>query len=282
MRALQINEWGKIIQSHTGQLSSTFGASVTPGNNTYGSWATVLASGSVTDDVYAIEVIVHGIGVSGSATDSLTNIGVDPAGGTSFSVLIPDLLTSSAATIGLTQTPGISFWFPVKIKAGSTIGAQGSINNATVGTQRVFVKLYCCPSRPDQVRSGSYVLSFGANAAASCGTAVTAGGASEGSYTQLGSSVADNGLFFWVVASAPINQNTMANGAHCSDLALGDASNKRVIIADQIEGTDNSERRTAIMRGAWAKAAVGDNVYTRCQTGTAVTANSSIAYAVGG
>lgn len=278
---MPINEWGKIILSHTGQLSSTFGASVTPGNNTYGSWATVLSGGSVTDDVYAIEITVHGVGVSGSATDSITNIGVDPAGGTSFSVLIPDLLTSSAATIGLTQTPGINFYFPVKIKAGSTIGAQASINNATVGTQRVFVKLFCRPSRPDQVRAGTYVLSFGANAAASCGTAVTAGTVSEGSYTQLGSAVG-RGLFFWVVASAPINQNTMANGAHASDLALGDASNKRIIIADQIEGTDNSERRTAVLRGSWAKAAAGDLVYTRCQSGTAVTANSSIAYAVGG
>lgn len=283
MQHVDNTEWGLIIPSHDTRPAANFGATITPAQNAFGSWATVLASGSVTADVYMIDININTIGVSAQGTDSLTEIGVDPAGGTSFTTLIPTLLTSYAsAYLANNVCGGINYRFRVKIKSGSTIGARGAINNATVGTQRVSVTLYCLPKGP--VKAGSYVVAYGADTSASCGTAVTAGTTSVGTYTQLGSAIADGPKWDWCVAMFPKNNNNMGgtNGLHC-DLALGGSTsnNRRIITNQTVQGTA-SEVQSATIKAAYSIGAPGDLVYTRGWSFDAVTAMSAIAYAVGG
>lgn len=285
MLAPRSNDFGLIIPSHEARPASTWGASVTPAQNaTSGTYSTVISGSSVTEDVYAIEIFVHGIAVSTAATDSLTTIGIDPAGGTSFTDYIPNLLTSYAGTLGNTLGYGLTYFFPLWIKAGTSIGARGSINRGTVGTQRVVVRLYCRPSRPDLLRVGTFVRSFGADTASSCGTAVTAGTTSEGSFTQLGSAIAsaDHELWFWNVACAPLNLAAMSNAQVVADLGIGDASNKKIAIYDQIIATDSVEANYASYRGAYTTGVAGDLVYARAQSSVATTSFSAIAYGVGG
>lgn len=285
MLAPDSNEFGLVIVSHEARPASTWGAAVTPVQNaTNGTYATVLAGASVTEDVYGIEIFVHGIAVTTAATDSLTTIGIDPAGGTSFTDYIPNLLTSYASSLGNTLGCGISYYFPVWIKSGTSIGARGSINRGTVGTQRVIVRLHCRPSHPKLLRVGTFVRSFGEDTAASCGTAVTAGTTSEGTFTQLGSAVAaaDRELWFWQVACAPINLAAMGNAQVVCDLGIGDASSKKVPIYDQIVAMDSVEANYATYRGAYAKGVSSDLIYTRAQCSFTTTAFSAIAYGVGG
>ena len=284
MHNIQEASWGLIIPSHDTRPVVTIGATVTPAQNTKGNWATVLAGASVTDDVFMIDIAVDAIETATLATDSLTDIGVDPAGGTTplDPPLIPDLLTSYASkTCQNALASGWRYRFRVKIKAGSTIMARGSINNATVGTQLVRCTLYCRPSRP--VKAGSIVLAYGVNAAASAGTAVTAGTTSVGAYTQLGSAIVAPVMWDWSVAAAPDNLSTIASGqAVTTDLAIGDATTKKRIIAQQHANGDTSERWSCNVGSIHHMAPVGDLVYARCWSHNTTTTFTAIAYGTGG
>jgi hypothetical protein len=279
MLVTQSADW-EITLSHDVRPSTSTGATVTPGNNTFGSWASVMAATS--QPTHGIEVFVCGIGSAAKASDSLTNIGIDPAGGSSYTTLIPNLLSSYSFTFGATGVGyGCSWYFPVYIPAGATIGAQGSINNATVGTQQVFVKLYRSLV-PGIVRCGAGVTSYGADTAASCGTAVTFGTASIGAWTQLGSAVAAPAPWHWVVSSALKNSAAITGGTYVADLGIGDASNKRVVVPRSEHAVNVAEQRTAIHRGWDGRSTVGDIVYCRGWSATAETAFSAIAYGVYG
>lgn len=273
--------WTFVSSHDTIRPGATFGATVTPGNNTYGSYATVLGTPTPAD-AYGILITIHGIGTSTAITDSLCTIGIDPAGGTSYADFIPHLLVSGATTLP-TIGGGIDYYFPIRIPAGSTIGAKGSINNATVGTQTVAVKLYTRPSSVLGIpRYGTFVTAFGVDTANSCGTAVTAGGASEGTYTQLGSAIAGSSLFYWNVAAMKKNSGAWNTSAHHIDLAVGDASNKIQLIQDQRVSILSTEMSAAVFRGEYGYGPIGALVYARIQTSGADTAQCAIAYGVGG
>lgn len=279
IRALDANRFTSIVQSHDTFPTSTQGATITPAQNSYGSYATVLGT-PLADPAYAIEIIVREIAVSAQDTSSLTTIGIDRAGGTSYSDFIPHLLTSCAGSVGGASPIGVRYWFPLFIPAGATLGAKGSINNATVGTQLVQVRLFCRPSHPHLVRAGSFVRSFGEDTANSRGTAVTLGNASEGAWTQLGT-IADANLFAWAVAFGPTGITTASNQRiHC-DLGIGDASNKSEFVVGHEVALTNAENITQIAWSQFGEAANGDLVYGRGQ-GTSQTTWHAIAYAVGG
>lgn len=276
------NTFGLVILSHDVRPSSTAGASITPAQNAYGSYTSLIAGASVTDDVFGIEILVHDIQVSAQIKDSLTTIGLDAAGGSSFTDFISHLQTGSAGLWGSNSTFGYRYFFPVFIKAGTSIGAKGSTANATVGTQRVLVRLCCRPSRPEMLRVGSFVRTFGEDTANSRGTAVTAGTVAEGAYAQLGSAIADDELWFWQLGMSTEANAAITSGQVLKDLAIGDASNKRLVITNEIVAMDSGEATDAINVGEYSSGAAGDLVYARAQSANAVTAMSAIAYGVGG
>lgn len=273
-----------IVGSHDAvRPSATWGTTVTPGNNTYGSYATVLGT-PLASDAYGIEIIIGGTSVSAAINDSLTTIGIDSAGGTSYVDLIPHLLVTGSTNYGTNGTgPSITYYFPLRIPAGSTIGAKGSNSNATVGTQQVAVRLFTRPTNMRGVpRYGSFVVTFGEDTANSCGTAVTAGTVSEGTYTQLGSAIAAPGLFCWNVAASPKNNAAWGGGVLVTDLAHGDASNKIPLIQDQAFGQSTTESGSAYYKGFYGLGPPGSLVYVRCQQGSGITGVGAIAYGVGG
>lgn len=276
--SLETNRFTSIVQSHDTFPTSTQGATITPAQNAYGSYATVLGTPLV-DPAYAIEIIVREIGVSGQDTSSLTTIGIDRAGGSSYSDFINHLLTGNASGVG-GGSLGIKYRFPLFIPAGATLGAKGSINNATVGTQLVQVRLFCRPTRPDLVRCGQFVRTYGEDTANSRGTAVTFGNASEGAWTQVGT-VADANLIAWAMAATPVGITTASNQrVHC-DLGLGDASNKSEFVVGHEVQLTNVEMVGQVCLAEYGKCGNGDLVYARGQ-GTAQTTWSCAAYAVGG
>lgn len=275
-----VNEFGLIVSSVSGAPGASVGSSTTPGNNSYGSYASIMSGATVTDDVYGLWIIVSTGFSSGAARDILLTIGLDPAGGTSFSDWITDLAGSCASNYGgAASAGGVKYFFPLFVKAGTAIGAKSSVNNATVGTVSVGVKLLCKPSRPDLLRLGTQVRTYGSTAASSSGTAVTVGGASEGAWTSLGTVAAGDRPWFWQVGTC-INNATMNNNGLHVDLGIGDGSNKRVVIQDQLILTGTTETISAECPGAYAKACPGDVVYGRAQGTSAVTGTSLIAYGV--
>ncbi len=292
MLITQTNEWGLIITSVADgtQPGTTYGTSVTPGaSNTFGSYTSVLAGASLTYDAYAIEIIVSKCRTSGVDRGMLVTVGFDPAGGTSFGGLggvtgneISNLLCSGAVEWYSSTIPGGGhrFLFPVFIKAGTSIGAKAQTNDATAGTIRVAVRLWCQPSRPEAVRAGSFVRTFGANTATTDGVSITQGTVSEGAWTEIGTA-ADS--LWYLETGLGARSAAMAIGMSDNDVAIGDASNKRLVIQGLTFFSTTSEYTNKLgSSGAYCSVKSGDKFYGRSQTDVAHVGFSMALYGVGG
>jgi hypothetical protein len=206
-------------------------------------------------------------------------MGVDNAGGTSYVSVIPHLLAGNA--IPYTTPPGgVFYYFPLYIRAGSTVAFRAMSNSATA--LRVSVYFYGLPARPDAVRVGSYVDAFGVNVTNRIGTAITAGTTSEGTFTQLGS--ATTKPYWWWQMGFNINNTNMNAATTHADIASGTATNRRLLIENQIWQSTTAEQIGCVpaIISAYKEVATGDLIYGRAQTTATTTGTTMIAYGLGG
>jgi hypothetical protein len=288
-----VNEWGSIVTSVADgtQPSTTYGTSITPGtSNAYGSYTSVLSA--LTYDAYAIEINVNNAYTDSVNRGMLVTIGFDPAGGTSFGGLggvtgneISHLLCSGAYAWYSNGIPsgGHRFYFPVFVKAGTSIGAKAQTNEGTARTVRVAVNAYCQPSRPDAIRAGSFVRTYGATTATTDGTTVTPGSASEGSWTSIGTT-ADR---IWYLETGIGGRSATQNDSVSHlDVSAGDGSNKRTLLRDIyfLTGATNDWTQKLGCHSTYASIASGDSLYARAQyNGLGAPQGFSVAfYGVGG
>lgn len=270
------------LSSQSGvRIAGAYGATITPGNNSKGSYVQIFSA--LAEDCYGIRININSNFVTTAARDTIVDIGVDLAGGTSYTVQIPDLLGSCAGGLlpaAGTETFGITYYFPLFIPAGATIGARGSVNNATVGTFRVWAQVFGKPRRPDLVKVGQKVLAYGITAGSSTGTAVTSGTASDGTYTSLGT--ASEPGWWWQVGFG-VNDASMSRIVYTGDLAHGDASNKHLIFEDLLitHNSDESQHFGLNIIGADHLVPTSDVLYGRLQcSGTSDSNMSMAAYGV--
>ncbi len=248
--------------------------------NTKGSYATCLSA--LAFDAYGIFIRCSDIfWDAATATDTLVDVGVDPTGGTSFSVVIPDLYFSG--TSALIHGPGMSYYFPLYIKAGSSIGLRMA-SPKTSNTASAQVRVYGKPRDPKSVKAGSYVTSFGVTSASSTGTAVTAGTTSEGAWTQLGANTTKDYWWFQFGAGFSTAGQT-ADDIYGFDLGVGDGTNKSIAIQDQI--TSIGSTGATASAGSEGQGAYfsknGNGIYVRAQaSGTPDASLKVAAYALGG
>lgn len=280
-----VNEFRYKLRSWSGTPAGAYGTLCTRGNNAYGTWTQLLAGASVAHDIYGIYINVNQLSGNGQASDSICNIGIDTAGGTSYSVLIPDLLVSAAALFYSTfgaAGGGISYYFPIFIPAGSSVGAQFSTNGTGGNNPYALVTLYGQPSRPDAVNVGRWVDSIGINAGTSTGTAVTPGTSSPGSWTSLGSP----GRSGWYTQlGMGINDASCAYEGYLCDIAAGDASNKRILTEHNKYSADSFEQLACSYRDqqCFGIVSTSDTLYGRIQASGTSNSNLSIAaYVLGG
>ena len=273
--------WNLVVVSDSFNVA---GDTVTPGNNTYGTYVELLTTAEVTDDAYGIWLSISNNVVAGVARDTILKVGIDPAGGTSYVDTIVDLQCACAGTLSASKNGwgGVRYWFPIRVVAGSSVAVAASINNATVGTLLVYCRLFCRPSGPVIPRAGSFVRTFGSTPASSCGTAITPVAGSKSAYVQLGSAVADN-LWYWGLGNGYNNAVYVNNNPCFWDLAIGDATTKRLVIIDQMSLPSTSETLAFASHGAYGHAGSGDLIYARAASTGAITSGwSATAYGVGG
>jgi len=103
------------------------GVAITPGTSNADGDAVTLLSSLAHDCEYLV-LAISGFGLSGSNSSALLDILVDPAGGTSWSELIADLLCGYTSPIdydgsGILAVP-LMYHFPVWIPAGASVGAM--------------------------------------------------------------------------------------------------------------------------------------------------------------
>lgn len=258
--------------------AGNLGTSLTPGNNSKGSWAQVHTA--IAYDTWDVEIIINSGSASAAARNILIDIGYDPAGGTTYTTLVSNLAGSCAG--GLADLGGQVYHFPVRIPAGSTIAARASVNNATVGTVRVIINLQGRPAHPEWHKVGSYVVTVGDVSATSTGTTVTPGTTSEGAWASLGSPSKD--AWHWQLGCL-VNDSTMAALAYFAELGVGDGTTETVIVKDMLVRTDASERMAFNnpSTGCEKYVGTGQTLHARSQcSGNADSNFSCIAYGVGG
>lgn len=267
-------EW--TTNNHTGRPASALGTSVTPAQNAKGSWAEILAD--LAFDVWAVTVIISGTTVAAQIKDTLTDIGIDPAGGTSYTTVIPNLVASGVAAV-VNGDLGVAYHFPMHIPAGAAVAARSSVNNATVGTVMVYIQVWGKPTRPELVKKGFSVEAFGIDTANSRGTAVTCGTTSEGAWTELTSGTLSKD-YFWAQVGRGVHDTTMQNALVGMDLAAGDASTKRVIV-DQVWESGQTTEAAAMWSNPWQGPCYvpsGSRIYGRAQSSGAGDTMSMAAY----
>lgn len=224
--AVAPNVWGWTY-SNVGNPSATPGTSVTPGaSNAEGAFTQIASAANMAFDSYLMYISVGGGNSTGAAKNHLMDIGVDPAGGTSYSAVISNIVCGQSGAVNTTVS---SFYFPLWIKAGSTVAVRVQGSNATAGTVRVVAKFFGRPSRPELVWSGQRAETIG-TVTNSNGTSITPGNATEGSWTSLGTTSIDGK---WAGISMQVDNGTITAQYTYFDLAYGDGSNKVIIVENR-------------------------------------------------
>lgn len=274
------NTFGLIIHSTADGTRpvTAMGASVTPAQNAYGSYAQLIAGASLTDDCYELEINVNTVGISTTARDAVVSIGLDPAGGTSYTSIVDLVAGQPGGYVG--STGGGATWrIPIRIAAGTSIAAAAAVNSATLTAINVHVRAYCKPSAPERLFAGSYIDQFGVTLASSAGTAITEGTTSEGAWTAISSTLTRP--LHYLTFGYGQNQATLS-GFVSIDIGVGDASNKNVVISNAWVVCSTTEQTTKPPWGANCRAAIGDILYARAQSSAAANSGATVAiYGVG-
>lgn len=249
--------------------------------HTKGTAVSLLAGASVTEDVYGIAIGASGITGSGTGiTMYLGDLLIDPAGGTSWATIINNLAFNSPYLI----LGGYWYYFPLYLKNGTSIGMQVQCSTANI-TLRAMVRVFGKPSRPDLVKCGTKVRTFGANTGSTTGTALTFGTAAMGSLSASLGTTADD--LYWWQGGILINDGTRGVCGYSMDVLAGDGTNNVVCAENIFYGEDTTSERGGKTpfgtRLPWRNIAAGNNIYIRgAATTTPETNTSGVVYGLGG
>jgi hypothetical protein len=273
------NSWNYVVSNVAAtRPAAGWGTVVTPGTaGAFGAWATAITAANKTAETFGILIHINNGATSATTRNHLIDIGIDPAGGTSFTTVIPYLLGGHAAPANI---GGIFYYFPLYLPAGATIGVRAIGTIAT--TLNVGITCFGKPRRPDSVMCGTKVVSFGQTTASATGTTVTAGTTAEGAYVQLGS--ATTFPIWWWQAGLTCVDTTMTANAHAIDIATGDATNKDIVLQNVLSIFTAAEQITSLpaVYPGFDRTPTGQLVYGRVQcSGTADSALSMMAYGLG-
>lgn len=265
--------------------SATPGTSVTPGiSNAEGSWTSLVTGANVAEDVYGFFLRVSDNAVASPTTGKnfLLDIGVDPAGGTSYTALISNIVCGSAGPI--TAAGGHSFFFPLFIKAGSQIAARIQGSHGTATASLVGIKLYGKPSNPQSLPVGVYAETVG-SITNSNGVSFTPGMAADGWWVSLGTTSKD--LWWWQIGYQ-IDNGTLTAEYTYIEIAFGDASNKHIITERMHQGTTSEQigsvlNTQLIWHESYCPVPAGSTIYIRGRCLNAPdTGYNGVAIGIGG
>lgn len=178
--------WGVVASNWlTGTPATTVGTELgDPGATPHTKSATTSLIGTgLAAPCYWVEVYISGTSVATTDSSALCDIMYDPAGGTAWSVLIPNLICGYRILGTATSVQGVSYYFPLYVPRGATIGARWQSIRASpaAGTRaRVAVTVWGGPSSPG-FWYGTQVTAVGVNTAGSAGLDINPG--STGTYS---------------------------------------------------------------------------------------------------
>lgn len=223
--------------------TTAFGTEISiVGQHTKSTDAEIMSGASITEDVYGIAICFAEGDVAGEAHVLLCDIKADPAGGTAWTTIIPNLISVGPNLL----SGGYWYYFPLFIKAGTSLAASAQ---SSFGSQPLSIGISVIgkPSRPELCKVGSFVRAYGPSLATSQGLAVTPGNQVMGSYSASLATTADD-LWWWQAGLGCLDASVSKN-SYYMDVAAGDATNKVMCIEHIAFSCDSSER--------WNKSAYG-------------------------
>jgi len=277
-----INRFAWKYTNANNPATATPGTSVTPGaTNAEGAWTQIASSANIANDVWGVRLLIAGGNTTGQAKNHLLDIGIDEAGGTSYTAKISNIVCGQSAN---NVDGGIHFYFPIGIKAGSSVAVRIQGSNGTAGTVRVQAIFYGLPSNPEAIRVGSFSETIG-TITNSNGVSFTPGNSSaEGSWVSLGTTTKD---LWWFQLCVQIDNAITTSMMYHMDLAWGDGSNKHMIVENMrigLLGTGERVHYVAFPPGeCFAQVPAGGTLYVRGScSGTAESGWNAVAVGIGG
>lgn len=178
-----------LSESHPATPASTPGVNVTAGANNADGSSVALITAMAHEARYLV-IGIGGYSASTIHTDTLLDILIDPAGGSSWNTapLISDLVCGATQ---LTTNAGttMNYHFPLLVPAGASLGARArTVHTSDITTGYVVLQAFGNPRRPDLWWYGSRVESLGIAEASSKGTDVAHTNGSYGSWVDIGAS----------------------------------------------------------------------------------------------
>ena len=255
--------------------TTTPGVSVTAGSGAKGSWVSLLSA--LSNDVYLLLLWICNGNASAAQRDYLVDIGVDPAGGTSYSTIIGNILSHQASNA---VDGGRWFYFPYFIKAGSTVGVRAQGNGAN--TIRVAAIAYGRPVNPEAIAVGQYSETLGVSG--NGGTSITPGtSGAEGSWVSLGTTTRH--CWFWQLCVGFSNATTTSQ-MYFFDMAIENVSTPSMFIIENLPifhpGTAERTGNPLILDG-FCDVPEGSTIYVRgSASGTPDTGCNAVVIGIGG
>jgi len=250
--------------------STTIGTSVTSGTaNAEGSWVQIASGTNIAKDVHSMYLQIHTGAASGNVRPALLDIGIDPAGGSSYVAVISDL--DIGFTPALTVAGNREHFFPFKINAGSSVAAR--IKGRFSSAHRVAARFYGYQGVDGVYPSGSYSETYGATTIS--GTLVTPGNAADGSWVQLGTTTKP--IWWWQMGYSVYNTTITAEYTYL-ELAVGDNSNKVTVFKMMHGGTTGetcglAAQTQLVWPAAYFSVPEGTGVYVRARCNNAPDTN---------
>ncbi len=239
-----------------------------------GGWAQVVSAANMANDGYGIMICINNGATSATTRQLLVDVGVDDAGGTTYLVKIPNLLCGNASPY--TAGGGKWYYFPLFIKAGSAVAVRAS--GTTTGVFNASVTVYGLPSRPDMVKTGTKVISYGVDATTGRGAALTLGTTAEGAWAQVGAAIGSPAPFFWQMGYTCAD-TTMSAAMLLFDIGVGSAASTKIAALDIPVLITAAEQISQLPRvhGCTEESATGDIVYVRGQSSTNADTSPTVA-----
>lgn len=248
----------------------TPGTSVTPGaSNAEGSWTQIASSANIANQVDWVELHVTDGSTTTAAKNHLLDLGIDSAGGTSYTACVSNIVCGGTAAINAAGG-GAHFLFPCRIATGSSVAVRIQGSNATAGTVRVTAKFYGQASNPEAMPVSSYSETIG-TITNSNGVSFTPGNAADGAWVSLGTTAQP--LWWWQLC-VQVDDSTMTGLQFYADLSFGDGTNKH-LINRTMYNTTSAEAIGAPIPGnlnflnCYCPVPAGSSIYVRGRASTA-------------
>jgi hypothetical protein len=173
------------------------------------------------EDMYAMTLIVWATASSGWNSYATMDIGVDRAGGSSYTVEISDILVGmGSATSG--HIPSCVYTFPYFMPSGSTVVARIASSATSVGTARIAARAYGKPAASHMFPKCTHCETLGPTAIAPGNAAWTT------PWTALGSTLTYPAK--WIQVNYDLSNSGVTSETTYFEVGHGDGTNNKTLL----------------------------------------------------